>query len=369
MTFTELLAKIDIPIRKFLVHNYPYASCFVYSYARKFFLNRLVNEKPEQIQLPSELKRTFWGIEFRSPLFNAAGMFKSGKGYELACRQSAGAFLAGTVTPKPRFGNYRNWILHPFVPYPVSKSSSNWMGLPNPGVRKVLDELQQVQKQKGVPIGLSLAADGNDMQDLKALCEALFEAEKTNIDFVELNESCPNVDHNGLDLTGLDENFITRLEYISENFLQKRKRNLPVILKLSNDFDSKFIPTLLKILTDLQFDGLNFGNTSTNYSECRSRIFPKELNTFDFFTRKFGGGVSGLPLKDKSYNLTSTASNCLQKINLPREFHIVRTGGIFNFEDYQKSAELGVSLFQWFTGYFENFTNFGHKLYQKFFKL
>lgn len=367
MTFAELLAKIDIPIRNFLVQNYPSFACLLYSYGRKWFLNRLVSDKPRPIALPLELQRTFWDITFRTPLFNAAGMFKNGKGYELAWLQGAGAFLAGTVTPNPRFGNIKNGILHPFLPYPKSQSSSNWMGLPNPGYKTVVNRLAKLAKQKGVPIGLSLSADGDELSNLKELCEVLVDVEKSNVDFVELNESCPNVDHKGLDLTQLDKHFLARIEFISENFLKKRKRNLPVIVKLSNDFNINFVPDLIETLVDLHFDGVNFGNTSTNYDECKFHINPVELDAFQFFIRTFGGGVSGNPLKNKSFELTKSAVNSLKNIRLAREFHIVRTGGISNFGDYIKSAELGVSLFQWFTGYFENFAIFGHKLYKDFF--
>jgi hypothetical protein len=50
---------------------------------------------------------------------------------EVAARQGAGGWLAGSTTARPRAGNAGT----PFVPYPRSGAASNWLGLPNPGHR------------------------------------------------------------------------------------------------------------------------------------------------------------------------------------------------------------------------------------------
>jgi len=367
MTFCEFLSKIDRPIRKSLVSSFPFLACFVYSYGRKLFLKKLIEERPEQVELPAELAREFWGLKLRSPLFNAAGMFKDGKGYELAGLQGAGAFLAGTVTPEPRKGNARKGIRHPFLPFPLSVSSSNWMGLPNPGLKAVLNVLKTIEKKPGVPLGLSLASDSDSLSDLETFVRALYRVEDSNIDFIEINESCPNVQHSGRDYSSLDEKFVARMEYIAKNFLRQRKRNLPVIVKLSNDFAIEFVPNLIDLLLELGYDGLNFGNTSTNYKEISDLINPAEKNAYDFFVSNFGGGVSGIPLKHRSYALTEAAGKYLRTKSLRGEFHIIRTGGITSYKDIQESQSVGVSLFQWFTGYFAYFEKFGHRLYKKFF--
>lgn len=367
MTLCETLAKLDSYTRPAFVQNFPSFSCFAYSYFRKLFLNLLLGEYPKPVSISDELKIKLWGITFRTPLFNAAGMFKDGRGYQLANSQYAGAFLAGTVTPKPRFGNFRKGILHPFVSYPLSGASSNWLGLPNPGYEKVISILRKISKTKDFPIGLSLASDGNTESDLDILCNVLKDSERFNIDFIELNESCPNVDH-GNKYSQLDAYFIHRLEYISENFLKKRTKNLPVILKLSTDFQEEFVPNLLDIITELGFDGVNFGNTSTDYNKIRSFILESEQRTFDFFTKNFGGGISGLPLKSKSFTLTKSAMEYLRTKSIKQEFHVIRTGGINEYKDLEDSKQFSVALFQWFTGYFESFAKYGHALYRNFFE-
>jgi hypothetical protein len=49
------------------------------------------------------------------------------------------------------------------------------------------------------------------------------------------------------------------------------------------------------------------------------------------------------------------------------EFHVIRTGGISSADDILLSEKSGISLNQWFTGYFEGFAAKGHRLYQMIF--
>lgn len=368
MTTCEFLARIDVPLRKLIVSQMPYLACLIYSFGRKKFLNRLIHETPRKITLPSELHLKFWDIKFASPLFNAAGMFKEAEGYELAYRQGAGSFLAGTVTPQSRSGNTKFGVIHPFLSYPRSKASSNWLGLPNYGAVVVAQKINSINKHSDFPLGISIASNGEGPQSMDELIQTFQLFERSQVDYIELNESCPNIDHEGHRLDALDDNFVERLEFISKNFLKKRQRNLPVIVKLSNDFLPGNVPRLLDLLLDLEFDGVNFGNTSTDYENARQAIVSSELKSYNFFVDSFGGGIAGNPLKSKSLLLTKESSEYLQIKNLRREFHIIRTGGIENYQDFEKSTANGVVMHQWFTGYFENFARFGHKLYAKFFK-
>jgi len=296
-------------------------------------------------------------------------MFKYGEAYYTVASQGAGAYLAGTTTALPRRGNRKQGITHPFIPYTFSNSASNWMGLPNKGHNFVAKELSKLEKQTNCPIGasLSLAPEQNIEDSLKSLLDGILLYEKANVDFIEINESCPNVEHtNDIDkVSGLDKSLIYRIEWLSDNFLKKRNRNLPTIIKLSNDTDIKLIPKMIDILIDAGFDGLNFGNTSTKYNFYLNKIDSKDLRNYKYFTSTFGGGLSGAILKEKSLELAGAASQYLSTLNLKKEFHIIRTGGIDSPSDLRDSASEGISLNQWFTGYFENFAKYGHKVYQK----
>lgn len=369
MSLVEKFASLEKNFRPLMLKLPNRSAAKLFSSGRKVFLERFYKDIPKKpAQIPESAKTQLWGLDFNCPIFNAAGVFKSGDGYKVAAAQGAGAFLIGTITRDMRSGNKKNCVLHPFLPYPNSLAASNWMGLPNDGIESALEKIWTIKKQKQCPVGVSISASpdlleretiGNLIVNFKLL-------EKTQVDFIELNESCPNVEHKEKKFGDLlDESFLLRLEIISNSVLKKRKRQLPVILKFSTDTQPSQVEAIVNICIDLGFDGINFGNTSTDYSFCEKFIQEKELPHFKYFTTNFGGGVSGIPLKEKSLNLCKAANSVLKEKTLSKEFHIIRTGGIFTNEDIAESKKCGVALNQWFTGYFHNFGLYGHKLYEK----
>ncbi|HRP02449.1 MAG TPA: hypothetical protein PLE30_07375 [Candidatus Kapabacteria bacterium] len=364
----ERAAHLDAMIRPFLVQYFPEFSTKLYSNMRQSFLNSFVNSKPEKVYSDFFPQRKIWDIEFSNNIFNSAGMFKNGEGYELAYRQGAGAFLAGTTTYLPRAGNEKNGVIHPFIPLPKSKAAINWMGLPNDGHQRIASVLSKIEKKVACPLGVSISSDPDIDEDtaLKNLIEGFELYSKANVDFIELNESCPNVNHHQCETNnGIDLALIKRLEFINSNFLRKRQRNLPVIVKFSVETEIEQVPKLLKLLIDLDFDGINFGNTAKLYSNYLPLINSTETAPYQAFTSTFGGGVSGNPLKQLSLDCCKISVNERNKLHLSKEFAIVRTGGIETYNDLLESERIGIDLNQWFTGYFELFSIFGHKLYKE----
>jgi dihydroorotate dehydrogenase len=370
MTISEFIAKTDSFIRPGISYVNPKLAVWIYSYGRKLFLEQLVQENNFKYQIDESQKVKLWDLEFQSTLFNAAGMFKNGNGYYTAANQGAGAFLAGTSTSKFREGNTKDGITHPFAPYSHSMAASNWMGLPNQGHVELARKLAEIDKIKGCPLGVSLSSspDETGTKALNGLIDGLFAYEKAGVDFIEINESCPNVSHeHGEFVDGIDKNLIDRLSIINEDFVKKSKKFIPIIVKFSNDTDFSQLPNLLNLLISNNFDGVNFGNTSTNYSLINNYIHTDDWKIYKYFTSTFGGGISGLPLKKSSLDLCTKTSEILTTISLNKEFHILRTGGIFEKSDLIASKHSKVSLNQWFTGYFEAFSRSGHKLYQEMF--
>ena len=368
MTIVERFAKYEHLFRPAIAKMPHGFAVWFFSNGRKAFLNMLVDDKPdERVALNPDARKTLWDISFNNSLMNAAGMFKNGDGYYMAARQKAGAYLAGTTTALARTGNKRNNIKHPVMPLIKWGTAVNWMGLPNIGHELVAFRLLKIDKIKGCPLGISISADPHNhgLESLNGVLSGLNLYDKANVDFIELNESCPNVEHekSSESVNGLDKKMIERLEFVSEKFLKKRNRNLPVIVKYSVDTDPVLIPALIDLLITLKFDGANFGNTSTDYNYFMNDIDKTEQSLFNYFTSTFGGGVSGNLLKSKSFALSSLAVNIAATLNPSQEFHIIRTGGISGGQDIEVSSQSGISLNQWFTGYFEMFAKHGHKLY------
>ena len=363
------LAKWERAFRTFLTLFPPEKVVKRYSHGRKDFLEKLNQETVREQYKPSEdIGKNLWGLYFRTSLFNAAGMFKNGECLEMVYRQGAGAYLGGTNTWNSRPGNEKNEVHLPFVPYPRSHAASNWLGLPNKGdvensntARKMILSHPHLK----FPIGWSImgSPDYTGEEKLKKLIESMRSYKNAGIHFIEINESCPNTTHGKPQDSDLEK----RLSYIKEHFLNQRERKLPVVVKFSNDTDVKQIPYLLDLLFNCGFDGVNFGNTSTQYEKRKKEIHPKEHKLYDYFTQTFGGGLSGKILKEDSLLLASTAAAYVKKGAPSQEFHIIRTGGIDSLKDIEESNRAGISLNQWFTGYFENFSKDGHDVYRELF--
>ncbi len=374
MTIVEHLAKFEKRLRPLICKLPPQSATTLFSYGRKMFISMLANDKvPRFVKIPAEFSRSFWGLKFNSPLFNAAGMFKHGEGYDTVARQGAGAYLAGTTTKSARKGNKFAYITHPAASFPASSMAVNWMGLPNEGHETVARRLSYIDKIEGCPVGASVSPspEQEGLDALRGVIDGLELYAKANVDFLELNESCPNVthEHSTEIINGLDKALVERLEYISQNFLRKRDRFIPVVVKFSNDTSPELVPAIIDLLTILGYDGVNFGNTSTDYNTLKRSVAENELSLYEFFTRNIGGGVSGRALKTRSYALSSLAAERVEKINPGNEFIVIRTGGIEQFDDIALSEKSGIGLNQWFTGYFDAFAKAGHNIYADFFNI
>lgn len=296
---------------------------------------------------------------------NAAGMFKNGECYEMVAQQGAAAYLGGTGTRNPRRGNDKNGIHLPFVAYRKSGAASNFLGLPNDGDEINADRAARIQRIAGCPVGWSVARspDFQGEKQLDRLVASMWLYEQAGVDFLEMNESCPNTGH-----AGDDGGLAQRLVYVREHFLAQRKRRLPVIVKFSTDTNPAQIQELLDLLFALRYDGVNFGNSSTAYGARKTGIDQKEQRVYDYFTTTFGGGVTGRPLKESSLELAARAAEHVKSGPPAHEFHVIRTGGIETRADIEATNRAGISLNQWFTGYFERFAEHGHDVYRRMFE-
>jgi len=321
--------------------------------------------------IPEIWERDMWGLTYKSPLMNAAGMFKNSECYSMVASQGAGAYLGGTGTYNPREGNTINGITLPFMTYPESGVATNNLGLPNDGDNVNVPRAGDIRKinkerENGIPIWWSVMAspDLKGEEKLLRLLNSMKMYEVQGVDVLEENESCPN--------TGelmIYSDLWKTMNYVSENFIKRSRRNLPVVLKLSNDIPVTDIPEIMDNLFLMGYSGVNFGNTSTNYTEMRKKIVnSRERSLFDYYTKHFEGGVSGKVLKEKSLELASRAVEYLMKGPPIQEFHVIRTGGIDSLEDIGESDRAGISMNQWNTGYWNNWKKHGDDVYEKFFQ-
>lgn len=124
------------------------------------------------------------GIALRTPLLPAAGTASAG--VMGANADVFGAVVPKTVTPKARPGN---------PPPRVAETPSgmvNSIGLQNPGLEAFVEDLGDYDV--GVPLIVSVA--GDTVGEFAALCRRM--AAEGRVSAVEINLSCPNVEHGGL---------------------------------------------------------------------------------------------------------------------------------------------------------------------------
>jgi dihydroorotate dehydrogenase len=179
------------------------------------------------------------------------------------------------------------------------------------------------------------------------------------VDFIELNESCPNVPHD-TSWRALEQ----RLQWIAEHFLARRERRVPVVVKVSLDISPEMLVSLLEVLTRLGYDGITLGNTSTAYESALASLAPAERAAFVRFWRSIGGGISGAPLAEQRRRLVRLAWHWLSQHPPQQEFHIIAVGGIMTPEELQTALAEGASLAQWYTGYIAAFAEHGDELYR-----
>ncbi|MCS7169906.1 MAG: hypothetical protein NZ949_04710 [Candidatus Kapabacteria bacterium] len=345
------------------LHSLPFPlSLILSSIGRRILWKALARHTPEASFFPPpSLQRSCWGLRFRSPLFNAAGMFKNAEGYSLAYHQGAGAYLVGTTTSLPRRGLSRYGVRQPFASYPHSQAALNALGLPNPGHRVVAHRIAQFPRYPDFPIGASVAYDPElaPEEALPRLLEGIHLYVAAGVDFLELNESCPNVPHepgwHALEF---------RLTWLAERFLARRQRRVPVAVKISVDTPVELMPPLLELLLHLGYDGLTIGNTSTAYETLQTMIVTPERQAYSLFWQRIGGGISGTPLAERRRQLVRIATQWLARRSPQQEFHILAVGGIVTPNELVSALADGASLAQWYTGYIHAFLQHGDAVYR-----
>ncbi|MCI5775891.1 MAG: dihydroorotate dehydrogenase [Aerococcus sp.] len=132
------------------------------------------------------------GLHLKNPVMPASGTFGFGdvstaKQYDL---NALGAMVIKTTTPEPRDGNPQPQIAM------VRDGVMNSVGLQNPGVDVVVSEKLPQFKAKYPELPMIASVGGNTMADYVTVTEKL--SHSGLVDALELNISCPNVQHGGL---------------------------------------------------------------------------------------------------------------------------------------------------------------------------
>jgi len=361
------LARVEHRVRPILASALPPKKFIeLYSSTRTWFLDMLASSNPcaSVPSNPVELKGEKYSLRFRNGLSNAAGFDKNGSLLPFNYLLGAGYAVVGTVLDRPHEGNLipaYGKLVNPWAPLPHSKSAINTLGVPSKGVdvivRNIL-EFRDAFEPENFPIGASVMAHPKSTdawQNPRSVADCVQKLLPV-VDFIELNESCPNTHQNG----DLELRMGVALG-CRDDYFDKTGKYVPILVKIRNAGDANYT---VEVFTRLKVDGLVLTNTQIDYDEIRKRLHPKDLKIFERYMEISGwyakdasgnplrGGVSGRVIKESSFREVARASSAIEKQS--SQLQLIHVGGIENQADIKRSGAIPyVALQEWYTGFMD----------------
>lgn len=260
-----------------------------------------------------DLSVNICGVNFNNPLIAASGTFGFGREYsEFYPLENLGGVSCKGITLKERLGN---------PPPRIAETEGgilNAVGLQNPGVDHFIEnDLGWLKAQNTVVIA-NIA--GNTVEDYCAMAEKLSD---TDVDFIELNISCPNVKSGGVQ-------FGTSCESVGSITAEVKKHcKKPLMVKLSPN-----VTDIAEIAKSAEFYGadvISMINTLTGM-----RI---DINTRRPIIRNNTGGMSGPAVFPVAVRMVWQVYNA---VNIP----IIGMGGISKWQDAVEMLMAGATALQ-----------------------
>jgi dihydroorotate dehydrogenase (NAD+) catalytic subunit len=196
-----------------------------------------------------DLRSVLGPLELRSPVLTASGTFGYGAEYEgLVDFSRLGAVVVKGLTLRPREGNPPPRICE------TPSGMLNSIGLENPGVEAFIAEKLPWLLQQDVPVIANL--NGGTVEEYVELARRLNDC--PGIAALEVNISCPNVDHGGMEF-GKDP--VQTAQVVGA---VREAVSLPLIVKLSPNVTS--IVPIAQAAVDVGADILSLINTLVGMS-------------------------------------------------------------------------------------------------------
>jgi dihydroorotate dehydrogenase (NAD+) catalytic subunit len=261
----------------------------------------------------SDLSVNICGVNFNNPLIAASGTFGFGREFsEFYPLEKIGGISCKGITLKERFGN---------LPPRIAETEGgilNAVGLQNPGVDHFIEHDLPWLKEQNTVIIANIA--GNTVEDYCAMAEKLSD---TDVDFVELNISCPNVKSGGVQ-------FGTSCESVGNITSEVKKHcKKPLMVKLSPN-----VTDIAEIAKSAEFYGadvISMINTLTGM-----RI---DINSKRPIIRNNTGGMSGPAVFPVAVRMVWQVYNA---VKIP----IIGMGGISKWQDAVEMLMAGASALQ-----------------------
>jgi len=289
----------------------------------KFYLNY------ERTFQDSSLHQHIFGLDFINPIGMAAGFDKNAEVVNSLFGFGFGFIEAGTVTPKPQYGNDKPRIFR------LKEDSAiiNHLGFNNKGSEYVEKKLKKLNLNSlsnrivGINIGINKETK-NYIDDYNHCLELLGPLAH----YVTINISSPNTPGlRDLQNRGQIEKLVQSINNKKNN--TDNLKNTPIFLKIAPDMDEEQIRDIALISLSNNIDGLIISNSTTYRSEILNSNYKNEI-----------GGLSGKPLFLKS-TLMLKKMYTLTNGQIP----LIGVGGISNALECYEKIKAGASLVQLYT--------------------
>jgi len=265
--------------------------------------------------VPPDLRVSFAGIELKNPVIAASGTFGYGIEFEdVVHLNRLGGFVVKGLSREPIIGN------PPPRLYETAAGMLNAIGLQNIGARAFVDEkLPKLREIKNAVVIANVF--GYTREDYELTIEILNEGE--GIAAYELNVSCPNTQHGGIQF-GSDPRTLDEVVTTAKRYAQR-----PLIVKLSPNVTS--IGQMAHVAQESGADAISLVNTFVAMSIDVETRKPRIAN--------ITAGLSGPAIKPIAVRMVYEASKSVQ---IP----VIGLGGISTAADVIEFMLAGATAVQ-----------------------
>ena len=271
---------------------------------------------------PVDLSTRIGSLTLRNPVMTASGTFAFGREFaELYDLSLLGAIVVKGTSLEPRRGNPPPRI------FETASGMLNAIGLQNDGVRSFLDEKLPFLRQFDTRVIVNIV--GNRASEYVELARILDEAD--GVDALEINISCPNVEHGHAEFAGDPSATFTVVDAV------RKATSKPILPKLSPNVTD--ITVFARACEEAGADAVSLINTLVGTAI--------DIRTRRFRLANVTGGLSGPCIKPVALRMVYQTA---QAVKIP----VVGIGGIVAAEDAIEFLLAGATAVQVGTGNFVN---------------
>ncbi|MDG1731556.1 MAG: quinone-dependent dihydroorotate dehydrogenase [Thalassotalea sp.] len=271
------------------------------------------------------------GITFPNPVGLAAGLDKNGECINGFAAMGFGFVEVGTVTPRPQPGNPKPRIFR----LPQANAIINRMGFNNHGVDYLVNQVKKANFKGvlGINIGKNKDTSEENAKDDYIHCmRKVYE----HASYIAVNISSPNTPGlRALQYGDALNELLSALKTEQKALAEKHGKYVPVAVKIAPDSTEEEIAGIAECLLANEIDAVIATNTTLSREGVESLEHGAEM-----------GGLSGLPVQEKSTTVIKLLSAALQG-----KMPIIGVGGINSAASAKEKLDAGASLVQVYTGF------------------